>query len=186
MSAIRASIRLSAFFCRAPALQLLEKWGFATIRSQDAVLGGASMQHFRRLASDKMLLVGRDDPDRHGRVVSASQPLATLVPGGFETGSRPPGAGHDLTSCCSVVLADTAGEHQAVKAAQGGDVFYMHLADLRSYLEADERLCELYRAEDDWAKKSILNVAGSGKFSSDRAISEYAGQIWHAEPCPVR
>ena len=64
--------------------------------------------------------------------------------------------------------------------------FYMHLADLRSYLEADERLCELYRAEDDWAKKSILNVAGSGKFSSDRAISEYAGQIWHAEPCPVR
>jgi len=64
--------------------------------------------------------------------------------------------------------------------------FYMHLADLRSYLQADERLCELYRAQDDWAKKSILNVAGSGKFSSDRAISEYAGQIWHAEPCPVR
>ena len=64
--------------------------------------------------------------------------------------------------------------------------FYMHLADLRSYLQADERLCELYRAQDDWAKKSILNVAGSGKFSSDRAISEYAGQIWHAQPCPVR
>ena len=66
-----------------------------------------------------------------------------------------------------------------------GDL-YMHLADLRSYLQADERLCELYRAQDDWAKKSILNVAGSGKFSSDRAISEYAGQIWHAQPCPVR
>jgi len=64
--------------------------------------------------------------------------------------------------------------------------FYMHLADLRSYLQADERLCELYRAQDDWAKKSILNIAGSGKFSSDRAISEYAGQIWHAHPCPVR
>ncbi len=64
--------------------------------------------------------------------------------------------------------------------------FYMHLADLRSYLQADERLCELYFAQDEWAKKSILNVAGSGKFSSDRAISEYAGQIWHAEPCPVR
>jgi starch phosphorylase len=64
--------------------------------------------------------------------------------------------------------------------------FYMHLADLRSYLQADERLCELYRAQDNWAKKSILNVAGSGKFSSDRAISEYAEQIWHAEACPVR
>ena len=64
--------------------------------------------------------------------------------------------------------------------------FYMHLADLRSYLQADERLCELYFAQDEWAKKSILNVAGSGKFSSDRAISEYAGQIWQAQPCPVR
>jgi starch phosphorylase len=64
--------------------------------------------------------------------------------------------------------------------------FYMHLADLRSYLEADQRLSELYCAPDDRARKSIINVSGSGKFSSDRAISEYAGQIWHAEPCPVR
>ena len=64
--------------------------------------------------------------------------------------------------------------------------FYMHLADLRSYLQADERLCELYRTPDNWAKKSILNIAGSGKFSSDRAISEYAAQLWHAQPCPVR
>jgi starch phosphorylase len=64
--------------------------------------------------------------------------------------------------------------------------FYMHLADLRSYLEADERLCELYRTPDNWAKKSILNIAGSGKFSSDRAISEYAAQLWHARPCPAR
>ena len=63
--------------------------------------------------------------------------------------------------------------------------FYMHLADLRSYLRADERLCELYFAQDEWAKKSILNVAGSGKFSSDRAISEYAAEIWNAKPCPV-
>ena len=50
---------------------------------------------------------------------------------------------------------------------------YMHLADLRSYLQADERLCELYRTPDDSAKKSILNIAGSGKFSSDRAIFKF-------------
>jgi starch phosphorylase len=64
--------------------------------------------------------------------------------------------------------------------------FYMHLADLRSYLQADERLCELYRTPDNWAKKSLLNIAGSGKFSSDRAISEYAARLWHAQPYPVR
>jgi starch phosphorylase len=62
---------------------------------------------------------------------------------------------------------------------------YMHLADLKAYLEADQRLVELYADPDAWARKAILNVAGSGKFSSDRTIAEYAAGIWNAEPCPV-
>ncbi|HMF18835.1 MAG TPA: glycogen/starch/alpha-glucan phosphorylase [Gemmataceae bacterium] len=62
---------------------------------------------------------------------------------------------------------------------------YMHLADLKSYLEADQRLVQLYADPDAWARKAILNVAGSGKFSSDRTIAEYAASIWNLEPCPV-
>ncbi len=62
---------------------------------------------------------------------------------------------------------------------------YMHLADLKSYLEADHRLTELYADSDAWARKAILNVAGSGKFSSDRTIAQYAAEIWNAKPCPV-
>ncbi len=62
---------------------------------------------------------------------------------------------------------------------------YMHLADLKAYLEADQRLRELYADSDGWAHKAILNVAGSGKFSSDRTIAEYATQIWEVKPCPV-
>jgi starch phosphorylase len=62
---------------------------------------------------------------------------------------------------------------------------YLHLADLKSYLEADRRLVKLYADRDAWARKAILNVAGSGKFSSDRTIAEYAADIWSAEPCPV-
>jgi glycogen phosphorylase len=73
-------------------------------------------------------------------------------------------------------LRDTILEH--------GD-FYMHLADLRPYLEADQRLVELYAHPTDWARKAILNIANSGKFSSDRTIKEYATEIWKAEPCPV-
>jgi len=65
-----------------------------------------------------------------------------------------------------------------------GDHF-MHLADLRSYLEADQRLGELYADAEGWAHKAILNVAGSGKFSSDRTIAEYAADIWNTKPCPV-
>jgi starch phosphorylase len=62
---------------------------------------------------------------------------------------------------------------------------YMHLADLKSYLEADERLRALYADPEEWARKAILNVAGSGKFSSDRTIAEYAADIWNVRPCPI-
>ena len=61
----------------------------------------------------------------------------------------------------------------------------MHLADLKSYLAADQRLCELYVDGNGWARKAILNVAGSGRFSSDRTIAQYAAEIWNAKPCPV-
>jgi glycogen phosphorylase len=63
--------------------------------------------------------------------------------------------------------------------------YYMHLADLKSYLEADERLCELYADSVGWSRKAILNIAGSGKFSSDRTIAEYASEIWKVKRCPV-
>jgi glycogen phosphorylase len=63
---------------------------------------------------------------------------------------------------------------------------YMHLADLHSYLETDGRLMALYRDPEAWAQMAILNVAASGRFSSDRTISEYVTDIWRAEPCPVR
>ena len=63
--------------------------------------------------------------------------------------------------------------------------FYMHLADLTSYLQADQQLTKLYAQPDQWAQKAILNVASSGKFSSDRTIAEYAADIWKLEPCPI-
>jgi len=66
----------------------------------------------------------------------------------------------------------------------GGD-HYMHLADLGSYLDADARLTALYRTPGEWAARTIRNVAASGKFSSDRTITDYAREIWNAKPCPV-
>jgi starch phosphorylase len=66
----------------------------------------------------------------------------------------------------------------------GGD-HYMHLADLTSYLDADRLLCDLYANSNGWAHKAILNIAGSGKFSSDRTIAEYAADIWNVKSCPI-
>src|SRR5208283_2753484 len=62
---------------------------------------------------------------------------------------------------------------------------YMNLADLTSYCNAQDRLGALYSEPGAWAHKAILNVASSGKFSSDRSIGEYASEIWKVEPCPV-
>jgi starch phosphorylase len=63
--------------------------------------------------------------------------------------------------------------------------YYMHLADLKAYLKADQQLCDLYADSTGWSRKAILNVASSGKFSSDRTIAEYAADIWNAKACPV-
>ncbi len=64
--------------------------------------------------------------------------------------------------------------------------FYMHLADLTPYVQTQERIGKLYGDRSAWSHKAILNVAYSGKFSSDRSIHEYAEEIWKAKPCPVQ
>ncbi len=62
---------------------------------------------------------------------------------------------------------------------------YMHLADLRSYDDAHQKAALVYENRDEWNKKAIINIASSGKFSSDRTIAEYAKDIWGLKPCPV-
>ena len=62
---------------------------------------------------------------------------------------------------------------------------YMHLADLSAYVSTQEQVGQLYRQPEAWARRAILNVGHSGKFSSDRTIAEYAAEIWGVEPCPV-
>ncbi|MBV8072944.1 MAG: glycogen/starch/alpha-glucan phosphorylase [Acidobacteriaceae bacterium] len=64
--------------------------------------------------------------------------------------------------------------------------YYMHLADLTSFVQAHQGVEQLYANHDAWASKAVLNIAGSGKFSSDRTINEYANEIWGVKPCPVR
>jgi len=60
---------------------------------------------------------------------------------------------------------------------------YMLLADMREYIEAQARVDALYKEPAQWYEKAILNVARSGKFSSDRTVREYASDIWHVKPC---
>ena len=59
---------------------------------------------------------------------------------------------------------------------------YMVMADFADYLRAQRDLCRLYADADTWNRMSLMNIANSGIFSADRAVFEYARNIWHAEP----
>jgi starch phosphorylase len=59
---------------------------------------------------------------------------------------------------------------------------YFHVADLRSYIDAQERAAAAFMDRAAWTRMAILNVARVGKFSSDRTVREYARDIWHIEP----
>ena len=62
-----------------------------------------------------------------------------------------------------------------------GDPYFV-LADYRAYVETQEKINLAYGEKQNWAKMAISNVAGSGKFSSDRTIGQYAQDIWHLDP----
>jgi starch phosphorylase len=62
---------------------------------------------------------------------------------------------------------------------------YLHLADLQSYSEAHARVAAVYAVQDEWQRKAIINIASSGRFSSDRTIADYAADIWGATTCVV-
>lgn len=58
---------------------------------------------------------------------------------------------------------------------------YMCLADFESYVKASDRIMLDYSNRNEWTKRSLLNIAAAGKFSSDRSIKEYADNIWGIE-----
>ena len=63
---------------------------------------------------------------------------------------------------------------------------YFILKDFRSYAEAQERVEAAYRDTSGWAKKAMINVACSGKFTSDRTIKEYVDEIWKLDKVTVK
>ena len=66
-----------------------------------------------------------------------------------------------------------------------GADFYLVANDFPAYIETQARVDATYRDTEKWTRMSIMSTAGSGKFSSDRTIAEYAKEIWGVTPCRV-
>ena len=64
------------------------------------------------------------------------------------------------------------------------DVYYV-LGDFASYREAKDRMAQDYRDQEAWARKAWVNITRSGRFSSDRTISDYAREVWHINAEPI-
>jgi starch phosphorylase len=89
----------------------------------------------------------------------------------------------ETRSTIDLAFGGEFGEFPMLRAAllEKGDP-YRHLADFASYVKAQEAAGAEYGKPEEWTRKAVLNVAASGRFSSDRTIAEYAREIWGAAP----
>lgn len=72
-----------------------------------------------------------------------------------------------------------------INSIKSGNDQWKTLADFRSFVDAQGRVEEAYRDQDRWTKMSILNTAASGKFSTDRTITDYNDDIWKLTPIQI-
>ena len=95
------------------------------------------------------------------------------------------GADPELAAAIETIARLEGGKFQAIAGILLDSDHYCHCADFASYLETQSRVATVYARPREWARRSILNVAGMGRFSIDRTVRDYAGAIWNAEPVHV-
>jgi starch phosphorylase len=139
-------------------------------------LDGANVEILEAVGSDNIFIFGRtadeiaslrkagDDPARHVAASAELERAIAEIP-------KLPGGGGGLF-------------RPIVEGLLGRDPFF-HCADFAAYVAAQDRAAKAF-GTDSWTTMSILNVAAMGPFSSDRAVGEYAEQIWRVAPVPVR
>ena len=91
------------------------------------------------------------------------------------------GPGPDRLRRTSARASRASSRRSGTPSRRSGD-HYMHLADLRPISTPRNRSVRTLRRPDDWTRRAIMNVAHSGKFSSDRTIAQYASEIWKVNP----
>ena len=136
---------------------------------------GANVEINEQVGDDNMFLFGMRTPDvarmhpvYNARECAAKDPEITAALQLIKDGSLSP--------------EDPLRYEPILRSLLDYNDHYMLLADLRSYSEAQDRVDATYCDPAKWGRMSLVNIARSGLFSSDRAVAEYARNIWHVAP----
>ena len=140
-------------------------------------LDGANVEMQDEVGDDNIFIFGMTADEVAARRAAGYDPWEIYEPNaGAQAGAR-----HDRQRATSRPTSRDRFRPIVDALTTDGDHF-MLLADYASYIACQERVDALYRDPDEWARRAILNVAGMGKFSSDRTIREYADRIWRVSP----
>ncbi len=139
-------------------------------------LDGANIEIVEEVGRENAFIFGLDSDE-----VAAARP--SYDPWSYYENDVDTRAVLDMIFRDHVFCADEPGIFEPIRTflLDDGD-YYMHLADFNSYQDAHMEVQSLYKDEDEWSRRAILNIAGSGRFSSDRTVAEYARDIWGVEP----
>jgi len=142
-------------------------------------LDGANIEIMEEVAAENMFLFGLNAeqvlevknngyyPRKYYEEDEELRAVIDMLQGGYFCSPDEPGLFHPIVH--NLLYNDT----------------FMLLADFRDYLRAQLKVDETYKDKETWTKKSILNVANMGRFSSDRTIQQYADEIWSAKPVSI-
>jgi glycogen phosphorylase len=149
--------------------------GALTIGTQD----GANIEICREVGEQNFFMFGLSAPEVESLLAAGYHPAAL-----YESNPELHQA-LDLVRDGFFSRGDSALFRPLVDGLLSRDSF-MLLADFQSYLDCQRRVGQAYEDAQRWTRMSILNVARSGLFSSDRTIREYAAEIWRVPAVPIR
>ena len=143
--------------------------GALTVGTMD----GANIEMCEEIGRDNLFIFGMN-AEEVDRVRRERNPLPEMV----YYGNREVRAAVDAIGAGCFSRGDSALFTPVVQALLDPDDPYLFLLDLESYADCQEEIDRQFRDRQLWARKSILNVARMGKFSTDRTIRQYAEEIW--------
>jgi len=136
-------------------------------------LDGANVEIMEEIGKENIFIFGitADQVNKHRELVRKGEwkvdPRFTSVLESIEAGN----------------YGDSLAFQPIINSLKFGNDYYLLSVDFPLYIDSQNEVDQTYLNQKQWLKKSIMSTAGSGKFSSDRTIKEYATKIWNLEPC---